>query len=265
MQYTSANAFRTALEERIKRTADPGGISIVRLRKMVVFDRLMARLLVVAPGRWIVKGGVALDLRLGDRARATRDLDLARQDNEEVATDDLLAAADTDLADFFVFTIEQTEGLDIDDDNVAARYHIRADLAGRRFEDVTLDIGFGDPLPSTPDVLRGSDILAFAELAPIEIPALPLEQQLAGKGHDRHGADPFRGRISGGTSTRRIGRHLSRSRDARSPACAPGPASGMGNAVPEPCIASWARSRRRGRPQSGRRFPGSNSCQRYQR
>ncbi len=52
------------------------GASLSRLRKMVVRDRLLARLLHAAPDRWIVKGGVALDLRLGVLAKSTKDLDV---------------------------------------------------------------------------------------------------------------------------------------------------------------------------------------------
>jgi len=39
-------------------------VRIARERKRVAFDRLLARLIAVAPGRWILKGGFALDLRL---------------------------------------------------------------------------------------------------------------------------------------------------------------------------------------------------------
>lgn len=183
MKYATANAFRTALEANINRIAVEDGRSVQHLRKMVVFERLLARLLVVAPDRWIVKGGVALDLRLGDRARATRDLDLARHDSEAIAMEDLLDAADRDLGDFFTFTVERTETFADDRDNASVRYQIRADLANRLFEAVALDIGFGDPLPATPDLLPVPTMLGFADLAPITAPALPLEQHLAQKRH----------------------------------------------------------------------------------
>ncbi len=150
---------------------------------MVVFDRLLARLLETAPNRWVVKGGIALDLRLGGRARTTKDLDLARRDDEERATDDLLAAAATDLGDFFRFSVERTAALDPVGEGAAVRYRVRADLDGRKFEEIILDIGFGDPLPPIPDRLVGSGILEFAGIARIEVPALPLEQHLAEKLH----------------------------------------------------------------------------------
>jgi hypothetical protein len=63
MRYRSAGAFRTALERRLQTLAEQGEIPLVRLRNLVVFDRLMARLLVVASDRWVLKGAVAPHFR----------------------------------------------------------------------------------------------------------------------------------------------------------------------------------------------------------
>lgn len=184
MRYETATAFRTALEDRLRRMAgNSGQPSLQRLRKTVVFDRLLARLLVVAPDRWVLKGGVALDLRLGDRARTTRDLDLARRDTERQAMEDLLATAEIDLDDYFEFAIERTGALDPKEGGIATRYRVRATLADRTFEDIIVDIGFGDDLPQTPDLLPGPDLLGFAGIARIVVPALPLECHLAEKLH----------------------------------------------------------------------------------
>jgi len=76
MKYPTPDRFRTALEDRLRQSARARGLPIVRLRKEVVFERLLVRLLVAAPERWILKGGLAIDYRLGDRARTTKDLDL---------------------------------------------------------------------------------------------------------------------------------------------------------------------------------------------
>ncbi len=75
MRYESAARFRQALEQRLGDRAKATGASVVRLRKTVVFERLLARLAVAAPGRWVLKGGLALDFRLKDRSRTTRDMD----------------------------------------------------------------------------------------------------------------------------------------------------------------------------------------------
>ncbi len=73
MRYRDAAAFRQALEQRLKDRAGGDGARLARDRERVAFDRLLARLLAVAPGQWLLKGGFALDLRLATRARSTRD------------------------------------------------------------------------------------------------------------------------------------------------------------------------------------------------
>ncbi len=183
MRYATAGAFRTALEQRLSSIADKTGVPLVRLRKLIVFDRLVARLTVAAPNRWVVKGAVALLFRIGPEFRTTKDMDLARQDNEEAATGDLIAAQSIDLGDHFAFAIERTKKLDSLSDATAVRYHVTAELAGRTFEDVTLDVGFGDPFIADPELVRGPDLLSFADIPPAEVPALPIEQHVAEKVH----------------------------------------------------------------------------------
>jgi predicted nucleotidyltransferase component of viral defense system len=183
VKYGSATAFRRALETRLTADARDTGRSVVRLRKEVAFDRLLARLFTVAPERWVLKGALALDYRFGDRARTTKDIDLASAGDEASATADLLAAQAVDLKDFFSFLIERTSALDRLVDGAAVRYHVRAELAGRVFDEFLLDVGFDPPSGVELDRLRGPDILAFADIAPIEVPAVPIEVHVAEKLH----------------------------------------------------------------------------------
>lgn len=183
MRYETAAAFRQALEQRLLTRSKETGSSLVRLRKTVVFDRLLARLAVAAPERWVLKGALALDFRMGTRTRTTKDMDLVRKDDERAATTDLIAAQSLDLGDFFVFAVEKVGGIREDEEGGAVRYRVRAELAARTFEEVAVDIGFSDPLGWQPEQLRGPDLLAFAEIEPAEVPALPLEQQVAEKVH----------------------------------------------------------------------------------
>ncbi len=183
MRYASAAAFRQALETRLLALSRSQGSSLVRLRKEVAFDRLLARLLIAAPGRWVLKGGLAFDYRFGTRARTTKDMDLAGAAGEEVATSDLLAAADLDMGDYFSFSIERTAKLDQLVEGAAVRYHVRADLGARRFEDFIVDIGFDLPPGWEPEVLIGPDLLSFAGIDPVAAPSLPLEVQVAEKVH----------------------------------------------------------------------------------
>ena len=182
MRYASAAAFRMALEQRLKDRSREKGSSLLRLRKTVVFDRLLARLIEVAPDRWILKGALALDFRLGARTRTTKDMDLARADDEEAATTDFIAAQAVDLGDHFTFVIEKPRELGERAEG-GIRYHVRAELAGRLFDDVIVDVGFTPSLPTDVERLRGPDLLSFADIEPVEVPALSLEQHVAEKVH----------------------------------------------------------------------------------
>jgi hypothetical protein len=154
----------------------------------------------------VLKGGFALDLRLGTRARPTKDLDLARGDAVEQATVDLLPAQATDIGDYFVFAVERSEDLDDVLEGAAVRYRVTASLAGRRFEPVVVDVGFGDPLPAQPDLLPGPGLIAFAEVDLVRFPTLPLDQHelparggtlRAGSHLVEQPAAPARGSIAG--------------------------------------------------------------------
>ncbi len=93
MRYSTAAASRRALEERLKTRVDGDPARIGRDRKRVVFDRLLAHLALAAPGTWVLKDGFALDLRLGEAARTTRDGDVAWRVGEEQVLDVLVEAA----------------------------------------------------------------------------------------------------------------------------------------------------------------------------
>ena len=159
MKYRSGAAFRQALEQRLLTRSRDKGISLVRLRKAVVFDRLLVRLAITARDRWVLKGALALDFRLGERTRTTKDMDLVHCDDEAAATSDLIAAQALDLDDFFTFDIEKVGAPGEALEGVAVRYRARAELGGRRFEEVMVDIGFSDPLGWKPETVRAPDLL----------------------------------------------------------------------------------------------------------
>src|SRR4051794_19062357 len=161
-----------ALEQRPLAHSRTTGLALARLRKRVAFERLLARLLVVAPDRWHLKGGLALDFRLGDRARSTVDMDLGRYDDEAGATADFAAAQRADLSDGFGFEITRTARLDNTDTAGVVRYRVLATLAGRRFEEVVVDVGFSETIKQIDEVV-GPDLLLFADLTPIHVPTLP--------------------------------------------------------------------------------------------
>lgn len=174
-------AFRQALEQRLKTRAAGDGARLVRDRKRIAFDRFLARLDAAAPDRWLLKGGFALDLRLADRARATRDVDIEWQASEDELGDTLIEAATLANDDFFMFAIEGA-GVPPERLGGAHRFRVTASLAGRLFESYLLDVGIA-PLPVDEHDTLTSDLLSFAEVEPVEIPAIPLERHLGEKLH----------------------------------------------------------------------------------
>jgi hypothetical protein len=172
-----------ALEQRMKTEAERTGFNLARLRKRVAFELFLRRLVQVAPDRWVLKGAMALDFRLGGASRSTKDIDLGRDDDEEAAIEDIAAAQRLRLDDFFTFTASRTDAFDDVDEFQAIRFHVRAELAERVFEQFVVDIGFGKSASFEPDRVRTSDFLSFAGIEPLDLPAIPLAQHLAEKVH----------------------------------------------------------------------------------
>jgi hypothetical protein len=183
VKYATPTAFRTALDQRLKAEAKRTGIALARLRKRIAFELFLRRLVKVAPSRWVLKGAFALDLRLEVATRPTKDIDLGRDDDTDAAIEDITAAQQLNLDDFFSFAATRTTAFDDTDEFTAIRFHVRAELAGRTFEQFIVDIGFTDRFTWTPDTIMTSNLLAFADIAPIEIPAIPLTQHVAEKVH----------------------------------------------------------------------------------
>jgi hypothetical protein len=183
MKYANAAAFRQALDRRLKNEAERTGLTLARLRKRVAFELFLRRLVAVAPDRWILKGALALDFRLGVATRATKDIDLGRNDDEATAIADITAAQQLALDDFFTFAAARADDLGDRDEFSAIRFHVTAQLAGRTFDKFVLDVGFGDLIIGKPDTIATSDLLSFAGIERVHVPAVPLAQHIAEKVH----------------------------------------------------------------------------------
>jgi hypothetical protein len=134
MRYATAAAFRQALDDRLKTEAARTGLPLARLRKQVAFELFLRRLAAAAPNRWVLKGAVALELRLKPTTRPTKDIDLGRADDEQAAIEDITAAQQLVLDDFFTYAAIRSDELDRTDEFAAVPFHVTAQLAGRTFE-----------------------------------------------------------------------------------------------------------------------------------
>lgn len=192
MPYQSHDDFRRALEERLRQREQKMGEPLVRMRKRLVFERCMVRLQRKTESPWVVKGGFALELRLGLGARMTKDLDLGVDlgyfgkrefSPAEVAQklrDDLAGEAD----EGFLFVVAQGAEQELPIQGVKCyRFTVESRLAGRRFETIKVDVGLGDPLVPPLEDLAGSDLLSFAGIPPPVIRATSRAQHLAEKIH----------------------------------------------------------------------------------
>jgi predicted nucleotidyltransferase component of viral defense system len=144
VSYQSPAALKDALEARLRNEARDRNIDLGRLRRRVVFERLLVRLESAQPGRWIVKGAIALEVRLKERARTTKDLDLALRDHvasgEEVR-DLLIEGTANDLeGDGFSFTVGPAKTITAQMGGLSWGFSVAASLAGGLFAQVTLDV-----------------------------------------------------------------------------------------------------------------------------
>lgn len=189
--YSTAGAFRKALEERLKRISQADQIDLNRLRRHVSFDRLLARLFRTEAPPWVLKGGYALELRF-KAARSTVDIDLTLQripamaDGESasrIVREMLQSAADIALGDWFEYKIGPPI-LDLDAAPYGGtRYPIEARMDARIFARFHLDAGIGDAVMRPLEVLECRDWLSFAGIERCQVLMIPREQQFAEKLH----------------------------------------------------------------------------------
>lgn len=155
MRYATDTDFRKALEERLRQRAEKDGEPLIRLRKRVVFERCIARLQQDNRTLWVLKGGFALELRMGNLARMTKDLDLTADiglfSGSKLSTSQLSdrfrADLKTDNDDRFAFQVAEGSEEELPTQGVKAlRFLVESRLDGRRFENIKVDVGIGDPL-----------------------------------------------------------------------------------------------------------------------
>lgn len=188
MRYATATALRIALEQRLLIQSNDADISLDRLRRRVIFERVVSRLEVAQPGRWVLKGGMALEVRLRDEARLTKDIDLGLRDIVDDGTDlhELLVAALTadPFGDGFVITAEPVTQLMEDTAGHATwRSRLAASLGGRPFGRVQLDVSpRGHELADT-DFVPLPNSLAFADVDTPVIEIIDVQRHAAEKLH----------------------------------------------------------------------------------
>ena len=184
--YASPQAFKQALEQRLK-AASSSGVDFGRRRQLLVFDRFLARVMAIFGDAALLKGGLVLELRL-ERARTTKDIDLRLIGSPEHVLAELQQAGRLDLKDFMTFEITpDTEHPEIQSDGMryeGFRFRTECRLAGKLYgQRFGVDVAFGDPILGEPEIVNAEDTLAFAGVAPPALRLYPIETHLAEKLH----------------------------------------------------------------------------------
>lgn len=184
--YSSPEAFKQALEQRL-RTSAKHGAEFARKRQLLVFDRFLARIVAELGEDATLKGGLVLELRI-ERARTTKDIDLRITGSPDDVLARLQEAARRNLGDFLTFEVGTDEDHpDIQNDGMqyeGLRFRAECRLAGRIYgQPFGVDVAFGDAVLGEPDVVVAEDLLAFAGIAPPTLRIYPIETHIAEKLH----------------------------------------------------------------------------------
>ena len=188
MTYDTPQSLRMALEQRLLNQSRESGVSLDRLRRRVVFERVVARLQAAEPGRWVLKGGMALEVRLRDDARLTKDVDLGLRgevsERSELHERLVEALAADPFVDRFVLTAGPVTRLMEDGGgHVTWRSKVAAHLAGKLFGGVQLDVSPRNHELEETDTVPLPNSLAFAGIEAPMIEIIDVNRHAAEKCH----------------------------------------------------------------------------------
>lgn len=189
MTHDTPEALRMAIEARIGNISEATGIAVDRLRRRLVFQRvIIARLQGAEPGNWVVKGGMAMEARLGDSARLTKDLDLGIR-GDVYGTADLRERLIELLIpnyakDRFTFAVADPRRFTEDDGGaVTWRVRLEARLAGRQFGAIRIDVSpRGYELTAT-EMRQLPNLLCFAGIPAVMAEIIDINRHAAEKFH----------------------------------------------------------------------------------
>ncbi|MGA9398080.1 MAG: nucleotidyl transferase AbiEii/AbiGii toxin family protein [Anaerolineaceae bacterium] len=182
MRYQNGSAFRRALEERLNNIHAQSGTPILRLRKLIAFDRFIARLMTIDPDCWVLKGGLLVQIYMGEQSRTTKDIDFLSMHKSNDLHKILIQAGNTILNDWFSYEVSRPS-IDQSDSLGGIRFNVIAFLDTRVFEQFHLDVNTSDKLVQPVDVLSLPNLLEFAELSTTRVRCYSITQQIAEKIH----------------------------------------------------------------------------------
>ena len=179
-QYATSNAFRRALEDRLKRAAKARGRPLEQLRREFLFQRFLALVFSGPDGQWVLKRGASLLIRLTD-ARFSKDLDLLHlgELSSEEAIAELRVLTAPREGDHLMFVIG--------DRAVHSRTNpvVEIDVTayiGAKYGGFPIDLARDLHLLATPERIRPMAVVDIPGLTELpEVVVYPLSDQVADK------------------------------------------------------------------------------------
>jgi hypothetical protein len=190
--YATPAAFRQALEDRLNEAARSSGRDVTRLRRLVAFERLLARLCAGdhRDSPWVLKGGLALELRLAGACRATRDIDFATVSDApsgQHVREELMGALTREAEDdYFSFAVAAPHELAADlAGRPGWRFSVEAKIGTRLFASLRVDVvARAEEIDGGVEQLTFPSALSFAGYPPlITVQAVDTNQHAAEKLH----------------------------------------------------------------------------------
>lgn len=174
---------RTSLLVRMGNAARDAGVVPRRIHLVVAIDRLLTRLLEASPGRWVVKGGYANQLRRPDDARFTGDLDLRIDAAIETAPELLASGFATDLSDDFGYEVALSPAPLEGPPGGGLRFVVVARLAGTELVRFKVDVSAADVVVGELESYLSDPVLERLGFRRSRFPVYPINQHVAEKLH----------------------------------------------------------------------------------
>ena len=186
-RYATPLAFKNAIEQRLRNEVVTSGMGLQRRRQLYVFDRFLARLFWSLDATVVLKGGLAIELRLA-LARTTKDMDLRMVGSPDGALAHLQEAGRLDLGDYLRFEVAVNQQLSaiVAEGMIyqGLRFRAQAWLAGQSYGvPFGIDVAFAEPMHGQPEEVEGSTFLDFAGIPAGRYRIYPLETHVAEKLH----------------------------------------------------------------------------------
>jgi hypothetical protein len=171
------------LGQLIAQYSEASGLGVRRVRQRVSAMAFVGALERVraedSPVRFLIKGGMACELRFQGKARATRDLDAVFHGSlDELRAD--LDAAFAETYSGFSFSYSEPEPIG---ETGSSRFEVKLQYAGRSWATLRVEVSPPEGRAYEPELVPALTVSEFGLTGPVEVTCLSLRYQIAQKIH----------------------------------------------------------------------------------